>query len=198
MKTVVGLFENYRDADRAINELYSRGFARTEISVMARDRAVQEVVGQQDRAVAESAGAGAVGGAAVGGIAGLLVGIGALAIPGIGPVLAVGPLASAIGSALAGAGIGAAAGGVIGALVGLGIPEEDAHFYAEGIKRGGVLLTVRTTDDRASEALNILRTSNAIDVDTRRQEWTSSGWNRFDDTNIPDERYPMLGRPPTL
>ena len=82
-------------------------------------------------------------------IAGLLVGIGALAVPGIGPVLAFGPLAAAIGATAAGAGLGAAAGGIIGALVGLGIPEEDANFYAEGVKRGGVLVTVRADDARA-------------------------------------------------
>jgi len=148
--------------------------------------------------VAESAGAGAFGGTAVGGIAGLLVGIGALTIPGIGPVLAAGPLAAAIGSTLAGAGIGAAAGGLIGALVGLGIPEEDAHFYAEGVKRGGVLVTVRTSDDRAHEALRILRDANATDVNARRDEWTKAGWNRFDDQITPNDTYPTFsGRPRT-
>jgi heat induced stress protein YflT len=199
MKTVVGLFEYYQDAERAVNELNNRGFGKTDISVAARDRALQDqVIGSKEQAVAESAGAGAIGGTAVGGIAGLLVGIGALTIPGIGPVLAAGPLAAAIGSTLAGAGIGAAAGGLIGALVGLGIPEEDAHFYAEGVKRGGVLVTVRTSDDRAHEALRILRDANATDVNARRDEWTKAGWNRFDDQITPDDTYPTFsGRPRT-
>lgn len=200
MKTVVGLFEYYQDAERAVDQLSSRGFGKTEISVAARDRVLRErVVGGKDQAVAESAGAGAVGGTAVGGIAGLLVGIGALAIPGIGPVIAAGTLGTALATTAVGAGIGAAAGGLIGALVGLGIPEEDAQFYAEGVKRGGVLVTVQTTDDRASEALNILRQANAVDVDTQRTLWTKSGWSRFDDAALPDENYPRFSdRPRTV
>jgi uncharacterized membrane protein len=198
MKTVVGLFENYTDADRAVSELNSRGFTRNEISVAARDSAMRDrVVGTagEERAVAESAGAGAVGGAVVGGLGGLLVGLGALAIPGVGPVIAAGTLATALGSTAAGAGIGAAAGGLIGALVGLGIPEDDAHFYAEGVKRGGVLVTVQASDDRATEALNIMRKARAVDVDTQRQTWSESGWaGRFDETIDPDDRYTWSGR----
>jgi uncharacterized membrane protein len=202
MKTVVGLFENYMDADRAVSDLNASGFTRSEISVAARDSAIRDrlVAGEtgKERAVAESAGAGAVGGAAVGGLAGLLVGIGALAIPGVGPVIAAGTLATTLGSTAVGAGVGAAAGGLIGALVGLGIPEEDASFYAEGVKRGGVLVTVQTSDDRASEALSIMRRSNAVDVDTQRRTWTESGWNgRFDNTFDPDENYTWSGRPRT-
>ena len=199
MKTVVGLFENYTDADRAVSELNARGFNRNEISVAARDSALRDrVVGEtgKERAVAETAGAGAVGGAVVGGLGGLLVGIGALAIPGIGPIITAGTLATALGSTAAGAGIGAAAGGLIGALVGMGIPEEDANFYAEGVKRGGVLVSVHTSDDRASEALNILRQTNAVDVDTRRSEWSRSGWRGFDETTMPGETYPRFSDRP--
>ena len=198
MKTVVGLFENYTDADRAVSELNARGFNRNEISVAARDSALRDrVVGEtgKERAVAETAGAGAVGGAVVGGLGGLLVGIGALAIPGIGPIITAGTLATALGSTAAGAGIGAAAGGLIGALVGMGIPEEDANFYAEGVKRGGVLVTVQASDDRATEALNIMRRARAVDVDTQRQSWSESGWGgRFDETFEPDERYTWSDR----
>jgi uncharacterized membrane protein len=202
MKTVVGLFENYSDADRAVSELNSRGFTRNEISVAARDTAIRDrmVAGETggERAVAESAGAGAVGGTVVGGLAGLLIGIGALAIPGVGPVIAAGTLATTLGSTALGAGIGAAAGGLIGALVGMGIPEEDANFYAEGVKRGGVLVTVQTSDDRATEALNIMRRANATDVDTQRRTWSESGWSgRFDDKTMPDENYTWSGRPRT-
>jgi uncharacterized membrane protein len=200
MKTVVGLFENYMDADSAVSELNNRGFTRNEISVAARDNAIRDrlVAGEtgKERAVAESAGAGAIGGATLGGLAGLLVGLGALAIPGIGPVVAAGTLATTLASTAAGAGIGAAAGGLIGALVGMGIPEEDATFYAEGVKRGGVLVTVQTSDDRASEAMSILRRFNAADVDTQRRSWTQSGWNgQFDTTKEPDEKYTWSDRP---
>ncbi len=197
MKTVVGLFDYYQDAERAVQELNARGFTSTDISVAARDSTLQQrVVGDKDAAVAESAGAGAVGGAAVGGLAGLLVGLGALAIPGIGPVIAAGTLATALGTTAAGAGIGAAAGGLIGALVGLGIPEEDAHIYAESVKRGSVLVTVRTGDERAPQALNVMRQFNAIDVDTRRKEWETAGWSRFDDTTLPDDNYPRISSGP--
>jgi len=177
-----------------VNELNSQGFGKNEISVAARDTTVREHVvgGDKEQAVAESAGAGAVGGTAVGALGGLLVGLGALTIPGIGPIIAAGTLATAIGTTAAGAGIGAAAGGLIGALVGLGIPEEDANFYAEGVKRGGVLVTVRADDNRAMEAMNILRQSNAVDVDTERRNWRESGWNRFDDQTLPGESYPPV------
>ncbi len=198
MKTVVGLFENYTDADRAVSELNTRGFNRNEISVAARDSAItNRVVGEAggERAVAETAGAGAGGGVVVGGLGGLLVGLGALAIPGVGPVIAAGTLATALGTTAAGAGIGAAAGGLIGALVGLGIPEEDANFYAEGVKRGGVLVTVQANDERATEALNIMRKARAVDVDTQRKTWSDSGWGgRFDNTIDPDENYTWSGR----
>jgi uncharacterized membrane protein len=100
MKTVVGLFENYQDADRAVSELNTRGFTRNEISVAARDSAIRDrmMAGEtgSERAVAESAGAGAIGGATLGGLTGLLVGLGALAIPGIGPVIAAGTLATVL------------------------------------------------------------------------------------------------------
>jgi len=199
MKTVVGLFENYMDADRAVSELNARGFGRNEVSVAARDNAVRDRIAGKtgdERAVAESAGAGAIGGATIGGLGGLLVGLGALAIPGIGPVVAAGTLATVLGTTAAGAGIGAAAGGIIGALVGMGIPEDDATFYAEGVKRGGVLVTVQTNDDRASEALNIMRSANAVDVDTQRNTWKQGGWTgRFDDATTPDETYTWSGRP---
>src|SRR5262245_2568107 len=201
MKTVVGLFENYMDADRAVNELNTRGFTRNEISVAARDSAIRNrMMGETgaERAVAESAGAGAIGGATLGGLTGLLVGIGALAIPGVGPIVAAGTLATVLGSTAVGAGVGAAAGGLIGALVGMGIPEEDATFYAEGVKRGGVLVTVQTSDDRASEALSIMRRANAVDIDTQRRSWAEGGWNgRFDTTRDPDENYTWSGRPRT-
>jgi uncharacterized membrane protein len=199
MKTVVGLFENYSNADRAVSELSSHGFSRDEISIAARDAAIRDrmATGEsgKERAVAESAGAGAVGGGVLGGLTGLLVGIGALAIPGIGPVVAAGTLAATLGSTAVGAGIGAAAGGLIGALVGMGIPEEDAHFYAEGVKRGGVLVTVQTSDDRANDALRIMRGAKAVDVDTQRNSWRESGWKgKFDDTMDPDDNYTWSGR----
>jgi len=120
----------------------------------------------------EAAGTGAVGGGILGGLAGLLVGLGALTIPGIGPVLAAGPLAAALGTTLAGAGIGAAAGGLVGALVGIGVPEEEAEYYAEGVRRGGVLVSVHASDATADDATSALRSSGALDVETEREQGT--------------------------
>jgi len=134
--------------------------------------------------VAEGAGAGAVGGGVLGGVLGLLVGVGALAIPGIGPVLAAGPLAAALGTAgastLVGAGVGAATGGIVGGLVGLGIPEEDAGMYAEGVRRGGTLVTAQVTDNLADRAAQIMGRDGTVDLDTAGETWRQSGWTGFD------------------
>lgn len=196
MATVVGLFERFQDAERGVDQLYARGFDKSEVSVAARDRVMQDripagkTIGTE---AGEGATSGAVGGAAIGGLAGLLVGLGALVIPGIGPVVAAGTLATALTSTAVGAGIGAATGGLLGALVGMGIPEEDANFYAEGVKRGGVLVSVATSNDRAPMARDILRDAGAVNVDQRRTEWTKQGWGgRFDDKNVPDNTYYRL------
>ncbi len=187
-KTVVGLFDTFSEAQNVVQELVNNGFNRNEISILASDargeysRAVGDT--GTGSATAEGAGAGALGGGVLGGVLGLLVGVGALAIPGIGPVLAAGPLAAALGTAgastLVGAGIGAAAGGVIGALVGAGIPEEDANFYAEGVRRGGTLVMVRSSDDMANRAYDVMQRYGAVDVDKRSGDWRSSGWSGFD------------------
>jgi len=186
-KTVVGLFDTFTEAQNVVQQLVDAGFDRNEISILANDArgeyGASRAIGESSTA-AEGAGAGAVGGGVLGGVLGLLVGVGALAIPGIGPVLAAGPLAAALGTAgastLVGAGIGAAAGGVIGALVGAGIPEEDANFFAEGVRRGGTLLMVKAADDMAQRAYDLMRSNGAIDIDQRSGDWRKSGWSRFD------------------
>ncbi len=191
MKTVVGLFRNSADAERAVDALEDAGFVSDDFSIVARDNVIETDRMDYDEHVDASEGAavGAVGGATVGGLTGLLMGLGALAIPGIGPVLAAGTLATALGSALAGAGIGAAAGavtgGLVGALMDVGLPEEDAHFYAEGVRRGGVLVTVHADDTRASIATGIMRQANAVDVNAEREAWQAEGWEHFDETAPP-------------
>ena len=188
-----GLYTDRDAAERGIRRFHEAGYEPNRIGIIARDRDEAGKLAEETGAgVAKGAATGAVAGGILGGLAGLLVGTGALAIPGIGPVVAAGTLATVLGSTAAGAGIGAAAGGLIGALVGLGIPEEDAQFYAEGVKRGGVLVTVQTNDDRAQDALDIMRRANAVDVDTQRNAWRSSGWNRFDDRNLPTSDYPTF------
>jgi uncharacterized protein (TIGR02271 family) len=197
--TIVGLFNTYSEAQDAVQELTENGIKASDISVIANDahgqfksmRAGDSAPGDFDTPDdtggtkgAEGATTGAVGGGLVGGALGLLAGLGALAIPGIGPVLAAGPLVAALGSAgagaVAGAGIGAAGGGLIGGLVGMGIPDEDANAYAEGVRRGGTLVTVQTRQDMADRAAAIMSRHGAVDIDDRSAEWRKNNWSRFD------------------
>jgi hypothetical protein len=155
--TVVGLFHNQADAERAIERLKQEGFSENQIGVAMRDRGrQQELIEGTGTQGAEGAAAGALGGGILGGVLGLLAGVGALAIPGVGPIIAGGTLTST----LAGAGIGAAAGGLLGALVGMGVPEEDARHFDEGFRAGGTLVTVNA-GNRADEARECLYESGA-------------------------------------
>jgi uncharacterized protein (TIGR02271 family) len=189
-KTVVGLMNTTEEAQGVINSLINSGFDRKDVGMMARrEGGEREGTGTyagtetRTRKEADSGGAleGAGTGAAIGGGAGLLVGLAALAIPGIGPIVAAGPIATA----LTGLGIGAAAGGVIGALANMGVSEEDASYYAEGVRRGGVLVTVRAADEDAERAAEIMRNHGAVDIEERGQHWRKSGWNRFDEKAEP-------------
>nr|PZN26536.1 MAG: hypothetical protein DIU80_13240 [Chloroflexota bacterium] len=184
-RTVAGLFDRPEQVDRAIRDLQANGVSRDDIGVVATDARGEFAnrVGGETK-IEEGAGAGAIGGGVLGGVLGALVGVGALAIPGIGPVIAAGPLAAALGSAGAGALVGAttgvAAGGLIGALVGAGIPEEHAHVYAEGVRRGGLLLSVTIDGVSSATVESIMRTNGAVDIDARGAEWRRQGWSGFD------------------
>src|SRR4051812_49636081 len=150
--TVVGLFHDQPDAERAIERLKQAGFSEKQIGVALRDRDRQnELIEGTGTQAAEGAATGALGGGVLGGVIGLLAGVGALAIPGVGPIIAGGTLAST----LAGAGIGGAAGGLIGALAGMGVPEEDARHFDQGFQAGGTLVTV-DAGGRAGEARECL------------------------------------------
>ena len=112
------------------------------------------------------------------GLAVCLLGWALLAIPGIGPIVAAGPLVAA----LTGAGIGAVAGGLIGALTDVGVPEEEAGYYAEGVRRGGTLVTINAEDSMADQAIDILEDHNAVDVEQRASAWKQSGWTGYSPT----------------
>ena len=138
--------------ERAIRRLKDQGFSEDQIGVAIKDRQQQQdLIEGTGTQAAEGATAGAIGGGVLGGVIGLLAGVGALAIPGVGPIIAGGTLAST----LAGAGIGAAAGGLLGALVGMGVPEEDARHFDQGFRAGGTLVTVNA-GDRVEEARTCL------------------------------------------
>jgi uncharacterized protein (TIGR02271 family) len=190
-KTVVGLFDTHAGAERAVEELHRQGFTEDEVGLVANnatgiyntDRSSSV---NQDEA-AEGAGSGAIGGTVVGGGLGLLLSLGLLVIPGIGPVAAAGTLATVLGSTALGAGIGAAAGGLIGALVNSGVPENEANLYAEGVRRGGTLVMVTTSDARADDAVAILEASDPVNVEEREAGLRQSGWQGFDPEGRPYE-----------
>ena len=149
-RTVVGVFNSVQDAQSAVRDLEAQGISRDEISIVANKNAVgYDTIDSADRDKASDVVADAGIGAAIGGVGGLLLSAaGALTIPVIGPILAAGTIAAA----LTGAGIGAAAGGLIGALTESGVPEEHARYYAEGARRGDVLVTVRTETSRTDRS----------------------------------------------
>jgi uncharacterized protein (TIGR02271 family) len=161
--TVVGVFEDREDARRAIEALKDDGFTADSISVLAPDKQATEAIAE-DTGTHAGAGAatGALAGGILGGLGGWLVGIGALAIPGVGPFIAAGAFATAIGGAAIGAGVGA----IAGALVGMGVPEEHAKYYEGEAKAGKTLVTVRA-DTRYDDAQRILRDFGAYDVESR-------------------------------
>lgn len=181
-QTVTGLFDSYQQGEVAVRDLETLGIPHRDISIVANNAHGEHAVGEHraDKA-AEDAGKGAGIGATVGGVGGLLAGIGLLAIPGLGPVVAAGWLASTAVGALAGGAVGAAAGGIVGALTKEGVPEEDAHVYAEGVRRGGTLVTAKVDDAMASTARTILQSPGSVDLATRREAYRGEGWSRFDE-----------------
>lgn len=187
MQTVTGLFDTYAHATQAVHALKDAGFASTDISFVANS---PDDVSEDSDAISEGATTGAELGAVLGGAGGLLAGLGLVAIPGLGPVIAAGWLfATAIG-AVAGAGVGAATGGIVGALTGAGVPEGDAHVYAEGVRRGGALVTVRVGEGEAEMAAAILREANGINIADRRRLYEQEGWSRFEEAPDDDAADP--------
>lgn len=169
--TAVAVFDDRDDAEDAINALRDAGFAADSISVLARNRdTAGRLAEDTGTEAATGAATGAVAGGVLGGVAGWLVGIGALAIPGVGPIIAAGPLAAALG----GAALGAATGGIIGALTGAGVPEDEAKFYDEEFRRGGIVVTAQARG-RYGEAMSIMHEYGGRDTTTGTAKYSS--WN---------------------
>ena len=171
-KVVAGLFQAPEGATRAIQDLRTMGIDPQRVSVIARDKErAREVADETGAEVATGAATGAGLGALLGGAAGWLIGIGALAIPGIGPVVAAGPIAAALGTAgataAAGAGVGAVTGGLLGALTGWGFSEAEARAYQEGVERGDMLLAVEVPDgDDADRVEDVFKRGGGDRVST--------------------------------
>jgi hypothetical protein len=161
-KRAAGIFPSIEDATPALTELQAAGFPMEKVSVIARaPQGEDEIAGAQVRAdwgnqVDEGAEAGAFAGGTLGTVTGLLVGLGLLSIPGIGPIVLGGAAATALATTLAGSAIGTAAGGLVGGLVGLGIPEERARVYSEGVSRGEYVVMVEGAEEEISLANRIL------------------------------------------
>lgn len=181
-RTVTAMFDRYADAAEAVSRLEAAGVPHSDISLVSNDAEKRSTTtndyttkpgGTGHDATGTGTGTGASLGTVLGGGAGLLAGLGLLAIPGLGPVVAAGWLAAT----LVGAGAGAATGGVVGALTGLGVDESHAHGYAEGISRGGTLVTVRADETRLASVTDILDREGTVDVNEREQSWRSAGWD---------------------
>jgi uncharacterized protein (TIGR02271 family) len=166
MKTIVGLFDNASDAQQVVNDLEAAGVSRNNISIVASQQGAGGSSGSSGSRGEDAAG-GAASGAMTGGVLGALAGAALIALPG-GPILAAGPL---LAGALTGAGVGAAAGGLVGALTGAGVPEDEARYYDEGVRRGGTLVTVSAEDNQADRVTDIMNRYNPVDIDERRSQW---------------------------
>lgn len=161
-KAVFGIYPSVTRAEQAVDTLERAGFAGADISVLLPDsESSKEFAHEKNTKAPEGTATGVTAGGAIGGTLGLLAGIGALAIPGVGPLIAAGPIMGA----LAGLGVGGAVGGLIGALVGMGIPEYEAKRYEGRIKEGGVLLSVHCdTSDELARAKDLLKETGAEDI----------------------------------
>ena len=185
--TISRLYDNRTDAERAVQRLEASGVPHSDISLVANNsdswyskdkKPDRDHDGVDDRA--EGAGKGAGIGAGIGGAAGLLAGLGLLAIPGLGPVVAAGWLAAtAVGAAA-----GAATGGLVGALTEAGVSEADAHTYAEGVRRGGTLVSARVAEaDRTR--LDAVLDESSVNLKDRSAAWQKTGWKSFDPASEP-------------
>ncbi|HTC34163.1 MAG TPA: general stress protein [Bryobacteraceae bacterium] len=169
---VFGIYKNIMQAERAVDRIMAAGFSSNDISVLLPDnQSTKEFAHEKNTKAPEGTATGATTGGVVGGTLGLLAGIGALAIPGVGPFIAAGPIMGA----MAGLGAGAAVGGLIGALVGMGIPEYEAKRYEGRVKDGGVLLSVHCDiSDEISRAKELLKATGAEDIASAGEKSTST------------------------
>jgi hypothetical protein len=183
---VFGIYPNKSAAERAVDQLIAAGFSNQDVSVLMADRqTAKDFAAEKNTKAPEGATTGVGVGGAVGGTLGLLAGIGALAIPGVGPLIAAGPIMGA----LAGLGVGGTVGGVVGALIGLGIPEYEAKRYEGRVKDGGVLLSVHCdSSNEVSRAKDLLKATGAEDISSSGEKSVSTHGVDTDERNADRER----------
>jgi hypothetical protein len=181
-----GIYRSNSAAEVAVDRLTAAGFSKQDVSVLMADRkGSKDFAAEKNTKAPEGATTGVGVGGAVGGTLGLLAGLGALAIPGVGPLIAAGPIMGA----LAGLGVGGTVGGLVGALVGLGIPEYEAKRYEGRVKDGGVLLSVHCdSSDEISRAKDILKKTGADDISSSGEKSVSTHGVETDRTKSDSER----------
>ena len=179
---VFGIYPSVTQAERAVDTLVSERFSNADISVLLPDsQGSKDFAHEKHTKAPEGTTTGVAAGGTIGGALGLLAGIGALAIPGVGPLIAAGPIMGA----LAGLGVGGAVGGLVGALVGMGIPEYEAKRYEGRLKEGGVLLSVHCdTSEEIARAKEILKRTGAADVASAGEEAVGATTNTRDRDRI--------------
>jgi hypothetical protein len=171
-----GIYRTRSEVEHAVDLLRADGFRNTDISVLfSENQGTKDFAVQKNTKAPEGTATGATTGAVIGGTLGWLAGIGALAIPGVGPLIAAGPIVAA----LTGVGVGGAIGGIAGALIGMGIPEYEAKRYEGRIKEGGILVSVHCDDSNwTKKAKLILECSGAIDIGSTGE--ASADWQKTD------------------
>ena len=172
-KTTVGLFDDVDEAERTVEELTGAGIPRDQISVVVNREKCAPSLGPVESV---EGGPGTGEGIAIGATAGFAAGLLAMLIPGVGWVLAAGPLAAG----LTGAGVGAVAGGLIGRMKEQGIPEDEAGCFCEAVRQGGVLVSVSAEDEKVDAAAEIIGNHRTVDLDECVAEWRKVGWSGFD------------------
>ena len=186
-RTFSHLYDSFDDAQTTYNSLRSAGIPESDLSLVANNvdsrHMLVEPVHERIETGRSEAGTGAEAGTLLGGAAGLLTGLGMLAIPGVGPVVAAGWLVAT----LTGAGVGAAGGGLLGSLMRSGVDETHAHVYAEGVRRGGTLVSVRADEVQAPNVEAILngRETSAVDVVSRRNAYEGQAWTGHVEDGVP-------------
>ncbi|HWK45753.1 MAG TPA: hypothetical protein VNT30_13615 [Stellaceae bacterium] len=193
-RTLTGLYDSYADAEATVHDLEAVDISHDDISLLASNAGERYSLSEgEGNEAGPGAGTGATLGAVLGGGAGLLAGLGMLAIPGIRPIVSAGWLVATAAGAAGGAVVGGAGGGLIGAMIGNGVPEEHAHVYAEAVRRGGTLVTVRVENGFAATVEAILQKHRSVDPDARGRAYRETGWSRFDE-NAPAYTEEELGR----
>jgi hypothetical protein len=172
-KTVIGLLQNRTEANNVIQELLKSGFRKKDIGLISPDDDISPVAKAVTKDMAK--------GAAVGALTGLVLAATTMMIPAFGPLLVAGPAATLV----AGITYGGLAGGIIGTLISKGVPEDQAHAYAEGVRRGATLITINADDDKlAQRAVRLLKRHGAVDLEERMQQWKGEGWSgRFQEAS---------------